>query len=140
MAVYHKVKQGEYLSKIAKQYGFLDHKPIWDHPENTELKQQRQNPNILFPGDRLFIPDKQAKTEAVATEQRHRFKIKGELPLLRIVLKDINDQPIANTACTLQVETTVHELTTNGKGLIEQSIPKTAEKGTLTFQDPQVLI
>ena len=140
MAPYHTVKQGEYLSKIAAQYGFADFHPIWDHPENAELKQKRKHPNILFAGDRLFIPNRQAKNEGAATEQRHSFKSKGERPLLRIVLKDINDNPIANTNCILEVDGTNHELTTNGVGLIEQAIPKTAEKGKLTIQDTQVLI
>jgi nucleoid-associated protein YgaU len=57
MAIDHTVVQGEYLSKIARSYGFSDYRTIWEHPKNAALKQARQNPNVLFPGDRLFIPD-----------------------------------------------------------------------------------
>jgi hypothetical protein len=57
MAIDHTVVQGEYLSKIARNYGFSDYRTIWEHPKNAALKQARQNPNVLFPGDRLFIPD-----------------------------------------------------------------------------------
>ena len=61
MGTYHTVVQGEYLSGIAKKYGFSSHKKIWDHAQNAELKKQRQNPNVIFPGDQLFIPDKRIR-------------------------------------------------------------------------------
>jgi len=140
MPLYHTVKPGDYLSKIARQHGYTDFHVIWDHPENAELKRKRKNPNILFAGDRLFIPDKQTKTESVATEQRHRFQVKGGSLLLRIVLKDIDDEPIAQAACALEVDGAEHFLTTDANGLIEQAIPGTAERGTLTIDDPDVLL
>ena len=138
MATYHTVKQGEYLPKIAMEYGFANYQKIWDHPENAELKEKRQTPNVLFPGDRLYIPDKQVKTESGATGQRHRFRLKGELPMLRIVLKDVDDQPIANAECDLVVEGKIHQVTTDANGLIEQEIPKTAEGGYLLSHDPEI--
>ena len=57
----HYVEQGEYLAQIARSYGFVDYNTIWDAPENQGLKDKRKNPNILFPGDKLFIPDKETK-------------------------------------------------------------------------------
>jgi hypothetical protein len=51
MGTCHSVVQGEYLSKIARSYGFADYKTIWDAAENKHLKAQRKNPNILYPGD-----------------------------------------------------------------------------------------
>jgi len=140
MATYHTVKQGEHLSSIATHYGFADYRSIWDHPENAVLQQQRQNPNVLFPDDRLYIPDKQQKTEARPTEQRHRFQRTTQKLRLCIVLKDLDDQPLVDTACELEVEEQVHHLTTDSNGLIEQEIPKAAEHGTLTLQDTQILI
>ena len=48
------VKQGDYLAKIAAQFGFTNLKTIWDDPQNAKLKELRKNPNVLFPGDQLF--------------------------------------------------------------------------------------
>lgn len=138
MVTEHIVKQGEYLSRIAAQYGFADYRTIWDHPENAELKQKRQNPNVLYPDDRIYIPDKQVRQESRPTEQRHRFKVRLQKVLLRMVVKNIDDQPIANTECELQVEGNVFQLTTDSNGLIEQPIPKTAESGKLTLLDVEV--
>lgn len=137
MAKYHTVKQGDHLSKVVLQYGFSDYRVIWDHSENATLKQQRQNPNVLFPGDRLYIPDKQEKTESGATEQRHRFRLTLQPLKLRIVIKDLNDQPMANTRCQLHIEGEIYKLTTDSQGLIEQEIPRLAERGKLTIQDPE---
>ena len=58
MARYYTVRQGDYLSKISSENGFFDHTIIWNHPNNAELKEKRQNPSVLYPGDQLFIPDK----------------------------------------------------------------------------------
>jgi len=129
----YSVKQGDHLLKIAKKHGFADYHNIWDHPQNNELKRRRQNPNILYPGDRLYIPEKELKEESGATEQRHRFKTRGETLMLRIVLKNIDGQPIANQRCDLDIEGEVYPLTTDGQGQIEQQIPKSAEGGTLTL-------
>ena len=131
----HTVKQGEHISSIAEQYRFLDYRTIWDNPNNAALKQKRKNPNVLFPGDQLFIPDKQYKKVDRSTGQTHRFKIKAQTVMLRLVLRDLNSEPIANMPCKLEVEGKVYQLTTNAKGMIEQLIPKTAEAGKLSFSN-----
>ena len=62
MPVFHKVQSGECLSTIGKQYRFEDFRTIFDHPKNGPLKRKRENPNVLLPGDCLFIPDKEQQT------------------------------------------------------------------------------
>ena len=75
MTDYYTVRQGDHLSKIAKDNGFTDYTVIWDHPNNSDLKKQRQNPNILLPGDQVFIPDMEQKQESGATDKRHTFTV-----------------------------------------------------------------
>jgi peptidoglycan hydrolase-like protein with peptidoglycan-binding domain len=131
----HTVKQGDHISSIAEKYRFFDYHTIWDDPNNAALKQKRKNPNVLFPGDELFIPDKQYKKVARNTGASHRFKIKGQTVMLRLVLRDLNSEPITGMPCKLEVEGKVYQLTTNGNGMIEQLIPKTAESGNLSFSN-----
>src|SRR5262245_13433434 len=104
MSNHHIVIQGEHLSSIARKYGFTSYKTIWDHGKNAELKKERQNPNVLFPGDELFIPDKEEKEESRETEEKHRFELKTEKLKLRLVLEDLYEKPIANAKCELLVE------------------------------------
>ena len=58
MAGNYTVKQGDHLSSIANAFKFSTYQTIWDHPHNAALKAQRVNPNVLYPGDVLYIPDK----------------------------------------------------------------------------------
>ncbi len=135
MATHHTVEQGEHLSGIALKYGFVDYRTIWNHPENAELKKKRENPNVLFPNDRLFIPEKGVKEFSRSTEKQHRFKLLTKPLRLRIRLEKGYDTPIANTKCELIVESEVKKLTSDGKGQIEDRISKTAESATLIIKD-----
>jgi N-acetylmuramoyl-L-alanine amidase len=138
MATEHIVKQGEYLAKIAAQYGFSNWKPIWEHPDNAALKTKRKSPNVLLPGDSIVIPEVEAQRFTVPTGQVHRFQLK-RLPLqLRLVVKDFGNQPLADTACTLEVKGKPKELVTDGAGMVELPIPRDAEDAVLTFKDPLV--
>jgi hypothetical protein len=131
----HTVKQGEHISSIADQYGFGDWNKIWNDPNNSDLKKKRENPHILYPDDELFIPEKEEKKESVSNEKRHKFKLKRKPLKLRIILKDINDKPLANKKCTLYVGAQKFELTSKSNGLVEQKIYPTAEKANLVVHD-----
>lgn len=128
------VKQGDCLSSIAKRFKLPGYKTIYDHPQNAELRRKRPNPNVIFPGDRVFVPDKSRKEEQGATEQRHIFALKGEPVKLRIRLQDDAGNAHAGKRYTLRVDETVHEGTTGGDGLIEHQIPADAATATLKIE------
>jgi len=135
MGINHTVKQGEHLSSIARRYGFSDYKIIWNDPNNAKLKEQRKNPNVLYPGDQLYIRDKEEKQESRSTEQRHTFQIKNPKLELRMVLEDQYKKPIKNAQCELHVENEVFHLTSDGLGHINQNIPATAENAFLIINN-----
>jgi putative peptidoglycan binding protein len=137
MSDVHIVEQGEHLSQIAKAYGFPDYKILWDHPENADLKKLRKNPNILFPGDEVFIPDKEEKEESGTTDKRHTFVVDKETLKLRLVLEDIYEKPIAGAQCALLVDGQIFQITTDGHGKLEQEIPLDAKEGVLTIRGDQ---
>lgn len=125
------VKQGDHLSRIAQQNGFRDYRTIWDHPQNGDLKRKRANPNVLMPGDVLFIPDKQNKQEKAPTGAAHVFQIKRTKLILRLAVLDFDNRPVANADCELEVEGRKYSLKTDAKGKIEQAIEPASEKGVL---------
>ena len=128
----HTVRQGECLSSIARSYGFTDWRRIYDHPLNAEFKKKRPNPNVIYPGDEIFIPDHDLKTEPRETEKKHKFRLKAQKTLVRIVLEDGSFQPLANKKYKLTVENRTYEGRTNANGLIQHTIPADAETGLLT--------
>ncbi len=129
----YKVKQGDCLSNIAHRYG-LKWEKVWNHPKNSTLKEKRKNPNVLYPGDMLFIPEKEEKQESGATEQKHRFKVKGVPSKLILVLKDEEDQPRTNVSYILEIDGQLFSGQTDGTGKLEHSIPPNAKKGKLMIE------
>jgi hypothetical protein len=129
MSTHHIVQQGDHLSGIAKQYGFSDYRTIWLHPQNAALRAERHNPNVIFPGDRVFIPDKDEKQELRETDQRHRFQVEKPKLQLHLVLEDQYERPLAKTKCALQVDGETRQLTTDRRGLIKQDITAEAQIG-----------
>lgn len=132
MAITHIVEQGECLAGIAKGYGFYNWKTIYDYPENRDFKDKRPNPNIIFPGDKIIIPDKKSKGESIETGKKIKIKLKIQHTYLRIILKDDEGNPLANVPYKLQVGSATFEGKTNEKGLLENNVPSNITEGTLT--------
>lgn len=118
----HTVQQGEHLSAIAAQYGFGDYTAVWNHPDNAGLKDLRGDPNVLLPGDTVAIPDKDTKQETGATAQRHRFTL-AQTPLnVRLLLEEVYNKPVAGAPCSLTMNGTKADTTTDGEGTVEKRI------------------
>ncbi len=133
MPTNHTVQQGECLSSIARRYGFSRYQTIYDHPENTELKRRRPNPNVIYPGDVLFIPDRELGQSSHPTNQRHNFQLRRQPVMLRVCVRDDQHQPYANTRYRLRVGDQTWEDTTDGQGKLEKEIPPDAQEGELTI-------
>jgi N-acetylmuramoyl-L-alanine amidase len=108
---------------------------IYNHPNNARMKEIRPNPNILYPGDRFYVPDKQEKQESRSTEQRHRFQKPPTVKVLRIAVEDGNGKRLSNTPYELTVKGQVYRGATDGQGILEEKVLMEAEAGTLRIQD-----
>jgi putative peptidoglycan binding protein len=135
MSSRHTVMQGEHLSRIAADHGFGSIGPIWDHPENAELKQRRGNPSVLAAGDEVFIPNKLKKSHRVQTGHTAQFRVREPTVVLRFRLLDPFGNPMADTPCELEAGGQVFPLVSDGDGRIEQKVRIRAERGTLRVGD-----
>ena len=54
----HVVQKGETLSAIARKYGYTDWRVLFNLPDNADFKKKRPNPNLIFPGDLITLPDR----------------------------------------------------------------------------------
>jgi hypothetical protein len=131
------IRQGDDLTSIALARGF-DPKTIWDHPGNAELKELRHSPHALLPGDQLEIPPLEEREEGVATGSVGRFKLTVGPVKLKIRLTK-HAEPRANEAYELIFDEQTLSGTTDGDGWIDQTIPASATRATLSLMDGKEL-
>lgn len=124
------LKRGDCLSNISKQERFL-WETIWEHPENTKLRQQRKNPNILKEGDGLYIPNLELKEISAETEKCHVFVLERQVARFTLTLLDLG-KPRANENYILRVEgRTPVQGKTDSTGTLSEPIPRNAREGLL---------
>lgn len=162
MAIDHTVRDGDCFDSIAMQHGFFPD-TLWNHASNDALREERQDPNVLLPGDIVHIPDLTLGEESGATEKLHRFRRKGVPARLRMVFmrpkkpepeenaspaakendpskyEDVprpiaeEHEPIANAPYVLVIDGIRTEGTSDADGLVDVPIPPNAVGGTIRF-------
>jgi hypothetical protein len=128
-----KVGENQTTSSLALEKGFF-WKDIWEHGQNSALKEKRKDPNVLFAQDDIFVPEKVTKTVDKASESEYVFKRKGEPSKLKMKLLAL-DKPRANEDYVLKIEGKLIKGTTDGDGKLEHFIPGTAKSAQLIFKD-----
>jgi hypothetical protein len=133
---WHTVEQGEWIGSIAKEYGFYDWRKIYNAPENADLRRVRPEPNLLYPGDQVFIPPLDVRECSCVTDQLHTFLLKKpETTKLIIIVKDENDQPIGSKPYKLTtLDGKLYSGTTDANGKLEEEIPHDTMVGVLEVQ------
>jgi N-acetylmuramoyl-L-alanine amidase len=122
------VKKGECLSSIAAESGFT-WSYLWNLPENEGLRQQRE-PNILHPGDRIFIPERRLQEQSGETERRHHFRRRGTYVVLRLVLME-GTRVRDGERCVLMNGTWEQEGWTDPSGRVEFRVPADVKEARL---------
>src|SRR5262247_4147385 len=101
------VQRGECFLSIAHQQGFF-WDTLWNLPANATLRDVRPDPGQLFVGDRIMIPERQARTEPAGTDAHHRCLKRGVPAKLRLVV-EYEDAPVSNAAYVLTVGGLIRE-------------------------------
>jgi N-acetylmuramoyl-L-alanine amidase len=133
MAGWHKVAQGECLSSLAAAHHLKAWSVIYNHAENARFRQEHPNPNVIYPGDLVYVPDPERVFKAEPTDQRHTFLRKRDKTMLRIVVQDADGTPYADSDYRLTVGAITYEGKTDGKGMLEQFIDPQAVSAVLTL-------
>lgn len=129
----HKIHQGECIDSIAAARGLLP-ETIWDHPNNAALrKSRRDDPNVLMPGDQVFIPLPRRRQEACATTLQHRFRMKRPRRELCIVFVNHLDEPRDGLPYLLEIDGTKITGDTTAAGEVKTRIAPDACRGELTL-------
>jgi N-acetylmuramoyl-L-alanine amidase len=133
----HVVTQGECLSSIAARYGFADHRKIWEHPNNAELRELRPDPNLLFVGDVVFVPDRAPHTAHVMTGREHVFTLHRPKIVLELALK-FDGEALANKPYVLVLGAERRSGVTDANGRLKEPIEPTIERAQLQLEEPIV--
>lgn len=132
----HTLRQGECLVSISLKYGFSPEN-LWNNPANAQLKLNRPNYHVLYPGDQVIIPELQTKEEEAATDKRHKFRRKGVPVYLHLQLFNENREPLANKPFALQVGGRIFQGTTDREGCLKVAVPPQEKEGILRFANRQ---
>src|SRR3989442_5603411 len=119
----YKVRQGDYLSKIAAEHGVADWRIIYNHANNASFRQLRPNPDLIAPGDELFIPDRGTKSLPAQTGSPARFKAHRSQTTLRVKLLDHQGNPLAGKPCKLEYYGSSRSVTTDSGGVLPTTHP-----------------
>ena len=123
----YEVKQGDTMILIAHENHFRSWETIWNHENNRALREKRPNPQTLYPGDEVFIPDPVEKKVTAPSDQRHVFRLRPPAVLLfRIWLRDEADDPFADRRFELDVDGQRVAGRTAADGLVSTGVPPTA--------------
>jgi hypothetical protein len=125
----HTVSPGDSIPSLAHDNGHF-WETLWNHPANAALKAKRKNPNILAPGDEVFIPPIRVQDHSGATDARHSFKRKGIPAKLKMQLFLLGE-PRRNEPYTLILDGEMIKGTTDGDGNLEHFIPPNCKGGVI---------
>ncbi|MEZ4302729.1 MAG: peptidoglycan-binding domain-containing protein [Polyangiaceae bacterium] len=125
----HVVSQGEGISSIADQHGFSP-ATLWDHPDNAGLRETREDPDILAPGDEVSVPDKRPKDIDCQTGKRHRFRRLGVPALLRLQVF-VGSEKRVNQPYRLEIDGVVRRGTTDDDGVLTAGVSPQARRAKL---------
>ncbi|MDR0279449.1 MAG: peptidoglycan-binding protein [Paucimonas sp.] len=117
----------ESLDSVAYAYGHA-YTTLWDHPDNSALRESRPDPKVLAAQDQVFVPPRDKATfSGNATGQRHRFQVLNTPALLRFRPYALAGKGLAQRFEIRRGDTLLGQDTAQANGDIVWPLPPTAE-------------
>lgn len=129
------VKDGQSVASLAAEYGLLP-ETIWNAPENSALREQRDSFYDLLDGtDQVFIPDPVPKEEKVPVEKRTTF-VRRKIPeILRICFQDHSGKPRKGMKYLFTIDGEERAGEIGDDGMFEQPVYPGATSATLVLRN-----
>ena len=136
MAKQHTVAAGECLSAIAAKYGFPDYHAIYGDPANASFREKRPNPNLIYAGDVIAIPDKKKGTKSARSGATHKFVARVGTKQLLLKLESEPGEPLANVIFEIQAPglQTIRG-GTDEEGFLDVRVPAKLKQATVKAAD-----
>ena len=135
----HTIVEGDHISRVAREHGFLSIDPIWKHPSNASLVAKRPNPHVLAVGDSVVVPDFKPRTDGAVTQKVHTFVARVQPLFLKLRLFGPGGV-LDGVACELAADDAPEQLSGDGQGGIERLIQARARRGRVVvhLDEPKV--
>lgn len=119
---------------LASRFGF-DADEVWNDSANDELRERRSTPEMLAPGDVVYLPDAAPEPRSLSARTNNRFR--GRLPTVPVeVAFHYGGEPIANTSCTVEGLPQPLNTETDGDGVARFDAPMNSGEVWVVFEDP----
>jgi hypothetical protein len=128
----HVVRAGEHLATIAHDAG-LDPEVVWGHPKNKELRDRRQDENILCEGDILSLPLEDDEPLPLVVGGENRFSAIVPEIETHLCFADARG-PFAGEAYVVEGLDAAIKGTTDGDGKLTITAPVTAKIAKIRFE------
>lgn len=116
------VRQGDYLTKLAFVHGF-DVDEVWGHEKNKALAELRKDPNVLAPGDVIYLPVKPKEGLPIQKGATNKYVAKVPKVPVNLRFQDASG-PMGNVKFVVEGGlATPAEGTTDGEGKIKLRVP-----------------
>jgi len=95
----HVIRPGDYLTKLADRYQF-DPETVWTHERNAGLRADRDDMDLLAPGDLVVVPDHLPETYDLQVGAENEYVVE----LRRVTVRTrfiVNDEPLAGEPFTI---------------------------------------
>ena len=125
------VRQGDYLAKLAYTHGF-DAKAVWEHTKNAPLRHLRHSPDLLYPGDVVYLPSQAARGLPIVRGGEHSFRAQRATTSLTLSFSD-EAGPLANESFVVQGDGVEQEGCSDAVGSITIDVPVTAQHVQVLF-------
>lgn len=136
MSTTHVIRRGECMLLVARRYGILDYRQVYEHPANAELRRKRPNPSVLYPGDTVVIPEPRPSQMPLYTGLPRPLTLDAtSARYLRLELRDDEGAPLAGKPYLLLFGPRMVEGETDGNGLLVQRVPLSASRAELECED-----
>lgn len=105
------VVKGDWLNKIARNHGLASWKDIYYHPKNADFRKLRRDPNLIYPGDKVWVPKAPPKGHKTHSG-KSPTGVKRLVANLEVTVKDKTDgKPIENVSVQVLLPEFVKDVT-----------------------------
>jgi hypothetical protein len=137
-ALRHEVEPGDTITNISARHGMFPG-DVWGAAENAALRERRDHPDVLSPGDVVVVPARRPRWEKVHADSHCVLRRRGVPARLRVRFLDAAGAPRAGLRYLLQVSTASGAMLrhrageTLGNGFVDQPVPPDTVRATITL-------